>query len=209
MIVGQFRNAEVVHEYEDGWKMLYLNTVDDLMTLGTLMHHCAGSRMHTDWACTDAKEKRIVYFFVLVDPAGRPYSTIHAKQATWVGKEFDSKGNRGPTTAYDYTAQHDDRQHQSFEVLYRCPLPNEGRRPKGVDKEVWDAYVKAHKALVDNHKKKVGAIRIVGRRVKFDGKFLIILSAGGIYQGDNSGSRAKIGDFLNALGKRKKEKVAA
>lgn len=206
--VGSFKAAKVAHEYEDGWRILYLDTVDDLVTLGNLMHHCSGSLTHTRYACHDSGDNKIVYFFVLVDEKGTPHSTIHAKQATWVNKPHPG----GCTTAYDVYVSPQYRERPSdtsFEVIYRCPLPNQGNIPKGVDQEVWDNFVKAHKAMSDNHRKNVGNVKVVGRRIKFDGKYLIILSASGSYQSDVSGYRKKIGEWLNELGKKKKEEVAA
>jgi hypothetical protein len=77
-------------------------------------------------------------------------------------------------------------------------------RPKDVDENVWAAYVKAAKAVEDNFAKNRGAIRVVGRRFKFDGKWLILLSASNKSQLGADGSHGKrIAEWLNGIGKGK------
>jgi hypothetical protein len=89
----------------------------------------------------------------------------------------------------------------SFEYQYSpaCVLNS---RPKDVDEGVWAAYVKAAKAVEDNFAKNRGAIQVVGRRFKFDGKWLILLSASNKSQSGANGTNGKrIAEWLNGIGK--------
>lgn len=199
-----WKDPEVVHTFDDGWSIIYVRTKEDLTTLGNLQHHCAGSQWV--WAI----EEKVYYFFALVDPDGNPHSTIHAKQASWIGKKHPRDGEPGTgliprADAYDYSVTRGvEPEVDSFEGRYHCYLPNRGNIPNGVDKDVWDTFVKSHKALSDNYRKNVGGIKIVGRRVKFDGKYIVVLSASGTYQSYGDEHRKRIGEFLNALNAKKK-----
>lgn len=78
------------------------------------------------------------------------------------------------------------------------------RKPANVDKEIWDAYAKAAKAVEDNYNKNKGAIKVQGRRFKFDGKWLIVLSASNKSQTAANGTAGKkIAEWLNSTGRKK------
>lgn len=102
---------------------------------------------------------------------------------------------------YDYGAEsHSD--YESFEYQYGRLL-NGGNCPPNVEKEVWASYTKAHKAVADNYRKNRGSVKIQGRRFKFDGKWLIVLSATSTGQGRLDGDyRKKVAEFLAATNKK-------
>ena len=77
---GDWKSPVVAGEFDDGYKLLYLHTPEDIATLGRIMGHCSGT--HFVWAC----EERIWYFFALVDSKGVPKGTLHTKEEQWFGK---------------------------------------------------------------------------------------------------------------------------
>lgn len=80
------------------------------------------------------------------------------------------------------------------------------RRPADVDPAVWDEYVRAAKAVEDNWTKNRGAIKTVGRRFKFDGKWLIVISASNKSQEAVNGSVGKkVAEWLNSTGRKEKK----
>lgn len=76
----KWKAPHVLHEFDGGYQLIYVDHPDDLATLGTIQGHCAGT--HFVWAC----EERIWYFFTVVDKNGVPHNTVHAKQMKWVNK---------------------------------------------------------------------------------------------------------------------------
>ena len=105
---------------------------------------------------------------------------------------------------YDYSVKdpyNDNR--ETFAYRYgqaRCV----DTKPQEVDEEVWAVYVKAAKAVEDNYKKNCGSIKVVGRKFKFDGKWLILLSNSDKAQLSAGGSHGKrVAEWLNSLGKGK------
>lgn len=197
-----WKAPKTVYEWDDGYKIVYLDQPEDLVTLGRKQVHC--SDRHVIWAC----EEKISYFFAIVGPDYLPHGTIHTKQASWINKPHPrdpeaAKRKIGyyshtSSCAYDAQAQYNDSQ-ESFEQKFYCPLPNGGKKPAGADDDLWNTYVKSFKALADDYDKKVGSIRIQGRRIKFDGKYLIILSASGTHQG--AVDRKRLGEWVNSLAK--------
>lgn len=197
--------AESVYEYDDGWKILAVTTQKDLSTLGNLMGHCAGH--HFGWV-----QDKVFYLFTLVDKQGNPRGTILAKTASWINKihpndkltGFDYAGADRRTyasTTYDHFATRDDRQNQAFKRMYHCSFPT--NKPASITPNTWNAFLQAFKAVQDEHLKTIGDIRLVGRRIKWDGRYVIVLEASGGGQGDITKYRQRIGEWLNSLGKKK------
>jgi len=93
-----------------------------------------------------------------------------------------------------------------FEYQYGRPVVNGGKCPQNVDPEIWNAYVKAGKAVEDNYRKNTGNVKVVGRRFKFDGKWLIILSASNKSQQNVHGNAGKlIAEWLNSANRKEKK----
>lgn len=122
------------------------------------------------------------------------------------GLEYEAgkyKPIRYESTTYDYALSERDYDPDSFVYQYgraRCV----DTKPADVDAAVWATYVKAAKAVEDNYKKNRGVIKLVGRRFKFDGKWLILLSASNKSQQGANGTHGKrIAEWLNGIGKEK------
>lgn len=116
--------------------------------------------------------------------------------------------NRYNSRTYDYAledARYGGGNIDAFAYRYG-PARTCENRPDNVDAAVWDAYVKAAKAVEDNHDKNVGAVKVVGRRFKFDGKWLILLSSTNKSQMGAEGAPGKrVAEWLNSLGKKKEK----
>lgn len=112
------------------------------------------------------------------------------------------KAPRYQSDTYD-SYRHDDHDRDSFAYQYgRAQCVN--TKPADVDEEAWTAYVKSAKAVEDSYNKNRGNIKVVNRRFKFDGKWLIVLSASNKSQESANGSHGKrIAEWLNGIGKEK------
>jgi hypothetical protein len=77
----KWHDAQVVYENDDGYKVLYLASPEDLALLGTAQGHCSAS--HWPWA---SEEPRLFYFFTVVGADMTPHCTVHAKQKKWFKK---------------------------------------------------------------------------------------------------------------------------
>jgi hypothetical protein len=120
------------------------------------------------------------------------------------GLQYEAGKYRPPrytSCTYDFQVSEQDYDTDSFNYRYgraRCV----DTKPADVDAEAWTAYVKAAKAVEDSYRKNRGIIKLVGRKFKFDGKWLILLSASNKSQQGANGSHGKrIAEWINGIGK--------
>lgn len=94
----------------------------------------------------------------------------------------------------------------NFDSLYAYNVINQ--RPDGVDDTTWDQYRKALASMKAQYDKRAGAVQIVGRAFKFDGKELYSLSFSGrgdSYLNNNTEYRGMMHEFFIECNKKKKE----
>lgn len=235
-----WKDVKRVYEFDDGWYIGLVDDPEDAAQLGSIQGHCSGT--HFVWT----HEERIWYFFVLFDGDDSPRSTIHMKQASWIGKRHPrDDGEEVPDAVWSHLSG----SYPSYDDVKRCfkeagleyedgkyrPLyydsaaydyalerAREGasnpfqmrygraqivrNKPPNVDDDVWQAYVQAAKAVEDNFKKNLGEVQVVGRRVKYAGKWLVVLSATNKSQEAVHGAPGKkIAEWLISLNRKEKK----
>lgn len=234
--ISDFKDVKRVYEFEDGSYIGYLDTAEDTAMLGKVMGHCSGTHFiwtieekiwyflalfdaegvprvtihakQATWMNRTHPRDRCPAMPARPRNYGGGYPTFaHVQQAFMeAGLEYEPgkyKPLQYDSCTYDYGA---DRGAGLDSWDYRVGNYLIAQKPDGVSKEHWDAYVKSYKAMKDEYDKAVGAIKIEGRRFKFDGKWLIVLSASDKSHYDcRAKYRKQIAEWLNSTTKKEKK----